>query len=440
MSAGARTLLKVLVEQRHWRYVDFERHFQRAAPQVLDDARGLTVSEAQFRRWTSGRVKTLPGSDTCQVLEAMFGIEAAALFGPPPSCDAPAPTFNLEDEIAMTARDAHSEAAAAAAAAVSDTALDQLRDDLTTLARQYTTIPTYVVFQKAKELRELAETQRERTQVPAQQQELLIVAGQACALLATAAFDLGSLDGAKRLTRSAALYGETARFDPLRAFAGGTLAYIAYWTGQPAEAARLARAAQMFTGLGDVARHRLAAIEARAHGHLRDHTAARRALAISQEEGRGDRDVLHDDIGGEFGFSLERLTMSNATTYLLLDDGQNAEEAACRALDLVGSRPAADQSCHVIGNAGADLAAARLLRGELDGAAQALERVWQVPTEQRGTALLIRTAGVRRALTAARFSGSPLAADLGERIEDFSRQSAPHQLGTGTGSLAALEG
>jgi hypothetical protein len=41
MSTTARTLLKVLVDQRRWRYKDFERVFRRAAAQVLDEGRGI---------------------------------------------------------------------------------------------------------------------------------------------------------------------------------------------------------------------------------------------------------------------------------------------------------------------------------------------------------------------------------------------------------------
>ncbi|MFI9047278.1 DNA-binding protein [Streptomyces sp. NPDC053427] len=440
MSKTARTLLKVLVDQRRWRYRDFEREFRRTAARVLDEgARNLTVSEAQFRRWTAGKIETLPGPEACAVLEHMFGVDAAALFDPPPSV-APEPAFNLEDEIAMTARDTQSEAAEAAAASISDTSLDQLRDDVATLARTYSTKAPFDVFKRARELREEAENARGRTQVPAQAQELLIMAGQACALLATAAFDLGSLDGAKRLCRSAALYGETARFDPLRAFAGGTLAYIAYFTNQPTEAARLARQAQTFTGLGDVARRRLAAIEARAFGYLGDSVSAQRALDASQAEGQRVTDELHDGVAGEFGFTVERLAMSNSSTCLLLGDGGQAEAAAVRALELAAERPAALRSARVVGGAAADLAAARLLRGDLDGASDALERVWAVPRDQRATGLLTRTARVRRALTGEPFRGAQLAGEIGERIEDFTRMSAQHQLGTGSGPLAALEG
>ncbi|MFJ9619093.1 DNA-binding protein [Streptomyces noursei] len=440
MSITSRTLLKVLVEQRHWRYVDFERHFCRSAAHVLDqDARNLSISESQFRRWTSGKVRTLPGPDTCRVLEYLFGVDAAQLFGPAPSPHTPAPAFSLEDEIAMTARDAQNEAGAAAAASISDTTIDQLRDDVVSLARKYTTTAAFDAFRKARELREQAEHERDRTQVPAQQQELLITAGQACALLATAAFDLGSLDGATRLSRSAALYGETARFNPLRAFAGGTLAYIAYFSGQPLRAAQLARQAQTFAGLGDVARRRLASIEARAYGHLGDIAATQRALDHAQRVEADATDALHDEVGGEFGFDDARLAMSNGTTCLLLGDGPQAEAAAHRALELIAAKPAAERSQTITGRAAADLSMARLLRGDLDGANAALEPVWAVPRGQRVTGLRTRMSHVRETLTGERFRTVRLAQELGERIEDFSRSSAAHELGIG-GPLTALEG
>ncbi|MEV6565932.1 DNA-binding protein [Streptomyces kronopolitis] len=441
MSQTTRTLLKVLVEQRGWRYVDFERHFRRAAAEILDgSARNLTVSESQFRRWTSGRVQTLPAPEARQVLEHMFGVDSVSLFGPPPSPALPAPAFNLEDEISMTAHDAQREASATAAESISDTTLDQLREDVTTLARGYSSTAAFDVWRRAKELREAAETERDRTQVPAQKQELLILAGQACALLATAAFDLGSMDGARRLSRAAALYGETARFDPLRAFAGGTLAYIAYFQNQPAEGARLARRAQAFTGLGDVARRRLAAIEARALGYVGDVPSARRALDVSRQEGSGLTDDLHDEVAGEFGFNAERLAMSNSSTCLLIGDAEGAEAAAKRSLELAAAKPAAVRSVKVVGGAAADLAMAWLLRGDLDRAVEVMPPVWEVPRGLRSPGILARTARVRRALAGAQYRAAPRAIEVAERIEDFTRVSDTHQLGHGAGPLAALEG
>jgi hypothetical protein len=346
--------------------------------------------------------------------------------------------FDLESEIAMTARDAADEAGAAAAQSVSDTTLEQLRDDVTGLARRYSYLSPLDVYLAAKLQREQAEDLRERTQIPVQQQDLLIIAGQASALLSTAAFDLGSLDSAVRLARSAALYGETARFDPLRAYAAGSLAIYAYFAGRPSEAVRHIRAAQAFGGLGDVARARLLSVEARAYGHLGDQGRAQRAMLASEEQNSGRRDDLHDETAGEFGFDEERLVMSNGTTSFLVGDPLRAEDAARRALQLIAGQPPGRQSVSVKGKAAADVAAAQLQRSDLDGAAASLETVWSVPPARRVTGLLVRTGRLRVALTAPLFRGSQLAAELGEHIEDFNLGSAPRQLGTG-GSPSAVE-
>ncbi|MGC5004830.1 DNA-binding protein [Streptomyces sp. DT203] len=433
-----RTLLKVLIDQRQWTWAIFELEFAKAADKVIGrGAQNPTVGETQYRRWTSGQLKGLPSPDACRVLQEMFHVEASRLFAPPPeSTDPDVPTFELEAEIAMTAREAQDDAGAAAASSVSDLTVDQLRDDLHALARSYSNQSARDVWHRAKELREQAENDRDRTAVPAQQQALLILAGQASALLSTAAFDLGSFDGAKRLARTAALYGETARYEPLRAYAAGSLAFIAYYSGEQSQASVHVRHALTNGGLGDVAVRRLHSIEARAYGHLGDAESARRALSMSEEVGTAATDELHDVVGGEFGFSDERLAMSNASTALLLGDGRAAEVSARRALELVAARPAKDRAPAVFGKAAADLAMARLLSNDLEGAAEALETMLSITTTHRATGLVARAMELRRALTQRHLQGTTLAADLGERLEDFTRLPGQRQLVPPYGVLA----
>ncbi|WP_328863263.1 DNA-binding protein [Streptomyces sp. NBC_00306] len=417
----------MLIDQQMLTWSSFEPRFRTTAERILgDQGRNVTLGESQFRRWTSGQLKTLPNPDACRVLEAMFDRKAVHLFDPPDE-DGPAsldvPAHDLEAEIAMTAHEAQTDASEMAAASVSDVTVEQLQDDVHDLARSYTKKSPQGVWQEAKLLREKAEHGRERTAVPAQQQVLLILAGKASALLAQAAFDLGQLDGARRLARTAALYGETARYEPLRAFAAGSLAYIAYYSGEPSQALAHVRRALTYGGLGDVANRRLRAIEARAFGHLGDVTSAQRTMAMAQTVDAGASDELHDDVGGEFGFSHERLAMSNASTALLVDDGHGAEESARHALDLVSSQPPRQQSTTVIGKASADLAMARLLSGDIDGAADALQAVFSVPGDQRVTGLVSRAAAVRRFLTRPSLSSAQRAIELGEQLEDFTRLS-----------------
>lgn len=183
---------------------------------------------------------------------------------------------------------------------------------------------------------------------------------------------------------------------------------------------------------------RLAVIEARAYGHLGNPEAAARAIRASLEVDRGRRDELHDDIGGEFGFPEDRVAMSNATTYLLLRDSQGAEQAAGHALELLNARPSEQRPTLITSQASVDLARARLLRRELDGAVEALDPVFLVPTQWRGQGVLERISAVRTDLTHPDFQGSSDAVALGERIEDFCRTAVPHQLGAA--ARLAIEG
>ncbi|MEZ7006408.1 DNA-binding protein [Streptomyces sp. AD55] len=441
MTERRQTLLKLLCDQRTMGVADFVELFHRTADDVVGKGAGNpTCSERTVFRWRAGKARSASLSpDTRRVLRAMFGHDVAALFAPPPTEDPPAPAFTLEHEITMTARDAQHDAGATAAASVSDTSLDQLADDVTSLARAYVTLAPLEAFRRGRALQGELQDQRDRTRVPAQQQRLLELTGQIMALLAAAAFNLGSFDNARRLARAADLYGESARCEPLRAYTHGILAYIAYFTGMPADAVGAARRAQTYGGLGDVARHRLLAIEARAHGHLGDTGAARHALRLCAEPGSGGRDDLHDGVGGEFGFTPERQAMSGSSTALLIHDGGLAEQSARRALELVARRAPVDRSQHVLGGAAADLAMARLLLGDVEGAAEALAPLWDIPGERRVTGVLVRTGQIQRFLARPAYRASALPRALRERVEDFTRTASTHQLVTGPVPLG-LEG
>ncbi|MFG2227888.1 hypothetical protein [Streptomyces sp. NPDC048644] len=391
------------------------------------------MEEQTFRRWTSGRVKGIPNQPAPQVLEHVFGYTARQLLSPPselPSATpgSPEPTLN-ESDLAMTARDAAAHAGDAASLSVPDMTLDQLDDDVMTLARDYNRTSPIEVYRRAKELLNSAQTLLERTQVPRQRTRGYLVAGQSASLLSAICFDLGSLPAAVSLSRTAALYGQVIEHGPLQAYAHGALAFLVFWDGRPSESVRLVRTAQQFGGLGDTARTRLSVIEGRAYGHLGIQPAAEHAIHHSDEQRTDGRDELHDDIGGEFGFPSERVAMSNATTYLLLRDAEGAAEAAESALRLVGTKPDAQRPLLISAQASIDLARARLLRGELEGTHAALEPVFSIPTEWRGAGILERMAAVRSGLCHPDFSGAAEVRTLGERIEEFGAAATAHPLG-----------
>ncbi|MFI7136565.1 DNA-binding protein [Streptomyces massasporeus] len=441
MRSEPKTLLAWLCDRDRLPYRRFEERFTEAGVRLFGhNPNNPTCGETQFRRWTGGKLVNLPSADTCRVLEAMWPeYTAEQLFGPPPMDDPQAPALDLEERVRMTAREAHEGADATATASISDNTIDELHDQVVSLARRYHILPVAAAYEEAESLRHEIERKRDRTQVPAQQQQLMILNGQTVALLGVAAFDLGYFPSARTLARTAAVYGESSRFAPLQAFADGTLAYIAYHSGDTTEAVAKANRALSYGGLGDVAQHRLHSIQARAYAHLGDAVSAQRAMHLSEEAGQDRRDELHDTVGGEFGFSEERLAMSNSTTALLVGDAAQAEADARRALSLLAQRPKDQQSAHIRGGAAADLAYARLLVDDVDGAAEALNSVWEVPADQRNTGIVVRAARIGRRLARPAYHGAQLPRELRERIEDFTRVSPPYRLGP-TVPLLAIEG
>ncbi|MEU8353017.1 hypothetical protein, partial [Streptomyces sp. NPDC048845] len=418
MEESGRTVLWVLVTRNRIRaHRDFSAAYERAAAEL--EHRGREVACApqprQYARWLkAGGVKTAPHSATAVVLEHMFQRPVQDLLAPadaltehgrhPAPVVPPVPVLD-ESDLEMTARDAAAHAGDAAALSLPEMSLDQLHDDLTSLARTFERTSPAEVYQRAQELLNIAQAMLERTRVPRQQTRAYLAAGQAAALLSAVSFDVGALTAATQLARTAAMYGLVIEHGPLQAYAHGALAFLAFWDGRPSQAVRLVQQGQQYGGLGDTARRRLLVIEARAHGHLGNAEEAERVIRTALEQDSGVRDELHDDIGGEFGFPAARTAMSNATTYLLVRDADGAEQAAGHALDLLSTQPPERRPVLVSGPAAIDLARARLVRQDLDGAQEALEPVFTIPAPWRGAGMLERLTAARAELTGPRLRG-----------------------------------
>lgn len=422
------------------RYEAFAKAYERAAQALRDQGQSpapMPVARHYERLLLVGGVKTQPHPSVASVLERMFQRPVRELLRPASelaqqNATSPvttAPALN-ERDLEMTAQDAAGHAGEAASQSLHDMTLDQLAQDIAALAGRYGSVALTEVYRDAETALRTAQVMLERTRKPRQQTRLYLAAGEAAALLSAASFDIGALRAAIQFARTAVMYGDVIDHGPLQAYARGMVAFMEFWAGRPSEAVRLAQQAQQeYGGLGDTARRRLYAIEARAHGHLGDAEQAERAIRATLEQGSGARDELHDDIGGEFGFDAARTAMSNATTLLLLRDPHGAETAAGEAVALLSSRPQGERPAVVFGPAAIDLARARLLRDEVEGAQEALAPVFQIPLDWRGAGMLERLAATRVELTRPGLRTAPAAVALAERIEEFSALSPSRRLG-----------
>ena len=463
--------------------------------------RGLSIAKRQFERWLAGKLKTRPYPDHGRVLEHLFGRSIDELMAPvvqEPSPGAlparqhglhaseqaassvramrvPSPAWamvagsplprdtgggqtDLRDaagvagqrdplepytgeitrELTMTAHESSEHAGFVASRSLEPITLEQLHDNVIQIARQYAHTPPLHVYGDAKRVRNRGFELLEWTRRIEQEDDLYLLIGHACGLLASVSFDLGNRDAATEQARSAWIYGKHIGHHGLCAWARGMQALIAYWSGRPLEALRLVGEAQEYAPPGTPL-VRLRCIEARAWAHLGDRAETTRAIQAAQDarEQAPGRDDLHDGIAGEFGFDQARQARCNGSAYLELGAAEPAIVETRRAIDLFAALPPEQRWFKVEVQAHTDLSAAHLLDSELDGAREALVPVFAVPPELRVEGLTQRLGRVRALLIRSPARRSQEARQLGERIEDFIANAAGRMLPSSSSNLAS---
>jgi hypothetical protein len=324
----------------------------------------------------------------------------------------------VERSIMDAARETSEHAMDAGAWAVSDATIEQLRDEASRIARSFTRLAPAVAVSETLRLRNLAVGLLERTRRPSQQHELYLVVAQAAGLLASESVDLGLWPSAMDYARAAYTYGEVIGHDGVRAYARGMQATIAYWTGQPTEAVEHAQAAVVFAPAG-VARVRALSVLARAWSHRGAADEVRQALRAAEDARAADgRDLLHDVVGGEFGYTAAQQARSASTAWLQMDHAAPAIAAAATALELAGSQPT-DPWSTVPAEARVDLATCQLLGGQLDNARETLAPLWSMPQDWRRIGLVGRVQRVRRVLAEPQWRGMPKARRMAELASGF---------------------
>jgi hypothetical protein len=431
-----RTLLQQLIRERNWRVRDALAAFR--AVRLEGETREFALSERQFARWIGGQVSD-PQPLACRVAERVFGLPIRELLGPPrPGGLAPegAPSWrggrsthrhcahSERDWVTMTAHESGEHAADHGSQTVPGEAIAQFRDDVVRLARDYATTTPLQIHQDAVRVRDRAYAMLDRTKAGAQITELHLIVGQLCGILSSASFDLGYWAPASEQARAAFTYGELAQHNGLRAWARGIQAQMAFWTGRPTDAVALAQTAQQYAAPG-TARLRLHSLEARAWAHLGAVTETTHAVEASEAEraSADGRDELHDQIGGEFGFSPARQAMCNGSAFLQVRHAAAAAIQSERVIALaVGNGAGADDP--VLACARADLALANLMRRDFDAAAAALTPLFAITAGQRRRGLMERLTTVRHALATPQWRPLAPARNLGRTIEDFAAVSA----------------
>jgi tetratricopeptide (TPR) repeat protein len=264
-----------------------------------------------------------------------------------------------------------------------DDALEHLHLEIGRIAVAYVHAPISTVFDDLIDTRNtvfalLAEPHRPRGTA-----ELYVVAGATCLLLAHASQNLGDQRAALAQLRAAWTCAEVADHDALRAWSRGTAALINEWSLHQRKAVELAGTGAQFAASAE-SKRRLLAISARAAARMGNHDRALTALSALDKAIDASDDT--DDVvrfGGLLSFPAAKQAYYVGSTYSLLGDHEQAERHATTAIAAYEAGPPAARSYGDEGLARLDVVSARLARGNLEGASEALAPVLALPPERR---------------------------------------------------------
>lgn len=404
-------------------------------------ARGLTV-----RSWVEWESGEYPNADYRDLLCRLFRTDPVSLgftqaYGAhhagsaPESASAGGLPSEPGDVVSRVAQESVGHAAAVEVSDAGPTLLESFGADVTRLARAYLhDAPLPLFTQLVRVRRESCELLARRLR-PAQRVEVLLIAGQACGLLANASLDFGSPQAAAVQARSAWTYALAACHDGLSAWIRGLQAMAAYWSQDYGPAVACARDGQRFAS-SVTARARLHAIEAlacAAAGAQREALTALQAAERARHSGHGV-DEIHDVIAGEFGFAPAKQSYLAGSTYLRLGRPQQAIASAGTAIRSYEDGPPAERAYGNEALARVDQVHGYLMAGDLEAACQAAAGIFELPPCQRIDGLFQRLHSVSGLLRGSRYQRTLQALELIECIEEF--QLTQGVLPGSAGSLA----
>jgi hypothetical protein len=306
----------------------------------------------------------------------------------------------------------------------------QLQENVVRVARRYAGQPPLGVFAEARRTREMACRLAEQTRRPADLADLYVVAGEAGALMASIAFDLGHWEAAATIAQSATTYADLAGHSHLEAWTLGLQGTLAFWREDLEQAAGLLDRG-LATAPDAAQRFRIRYILSRVHALRGDAAAVGEVLRLAEgdrDAASGGRDPLLDEVQGEFAFDDARAAACAGAAWLQLGRGEEAERYTQTALERYLAVPVESRPFSPLNGVRIDTAAARLLQGELDGAAQALRPVFDLTPSRRNAALTGRLTHVRRLLRAPRWAKDAHVSQLADELTNWMSDTAASPL------------
>jgi hypothetical protein len=423
------TVLEYLLWQRDQTYEELASEFVNLAQNIGERA---TISPRHLRRLAKGeRVNCTPV--TRRVLQAMFGQPLPDLLCPwsqhgdltnvIQGVALVAPQVTQEEMLAMAADRARKFALLAGQTQLTEETMEQVYDDVRRLCVAYPQQPLAAILGDLVTTQDTVFSLLENRQRPQHARQLYLLGGITSGLMAKASHDMSDPHAALTQARTAYLCADIADHNGLRAWTRGLQSLVTYWDGRLRESVRYAQAgAEPARSAGSTAGVWLSVSEARAWAALGNAADARAAIERAERGWETARDDELDAIGGICTFTRSRQLYYAADALAWLpSEAETAESYSEQAVVAYTDQAAPDWAFGDSAGSRADLAVARVYRGELEGAAEAIGPVLDLPPEQRIRGIISSAQHVHDALRRSGRADDSAALELEEQIELFAR-------------------
>lgn len=262
----------------------------------------------------------------------------------------------------------------------------------------------------------------EQRQRPGDVRQLYLLAGVTGGLLAKASHDLAEPHAAMTQARAAFVCAETAGHDGLCAWLRGLQSLVTYWAGNYQTSLRYAQDGSEYvqSGRGTTAVW-LPLNEARAWAALGNSAESKRAIARAENALETVQPDELDELGGICTFGQVRgLYYAADALSWLPSEAAAAEDYASRAVEAYRDRTNPEWAFGDQAGSYCDLAIARVMQGELEGAAEALAPALELPIVRRTNGIVRAVTNVTDAIRNSPLALDPAAAEIRESVEEFS--------------------
>jgi len=436
-----RTVLEHLIQQRDRTYEELADEFSRYDVHAAISARHLGRL-ARGERSTAG---TTPA--TRRALQAMFGLPADDLlrsWAPDPLPTEPvingieplSVVSGSERSILTMAAERARRFTMFAAEGTTPDVIEQLYADVQRLATSYPQRPITELLGELAETQDALFTLIERRPMPNQARQLHFLAAVSSGLLAKASHDLAQPASAMTQARTAILCAKQADHNGLTAWLCGLQSLVAYWAGRYGEALRYADQGSAYADrTGGTTSVWLPLSAARAHAALGNGSEALAKIRHAEDAWNNVEPDEVDELGGICSFNHPRATYYAADAlvspamvpYVSESDPDMPASYAVKAVEEFSDHNRPTWAFGDQAGAHTDLAIARVVSRELEGAREALLPVFELPPEKRINGVTQSVQRVQDSLIRVGLASD--APDLIDQIEDFTRlplKALPH--------------